>query len=90
MAATRPAAPPAPANQVEIVSKALKGMKPEQAAAIIGHLNRGLAADVLQKMRPADAGVILGFLKPELGAALATEIANREPPKAKPGDKAKP
>jgi hypothetical protein len=41
-------------------------------------------------MRPADAGVILGFLKPELGAALATEIANREPPKAKPGDKAKP
>jgi flagellar motility protein MotE (MotC chaperone) len=90
MAATRPAALPAPANQVEIVSKALKGMKPEQAAAIIGHLNRGLAADVLQKMRPADAGVILGFLKPELGAALATEIANREPPKAKPGDKAKP
>jgi flagellar motility protein MotE (MotC chaperone) len=90
MAATRPAAPPAPANQVEIVSKALKGMKPEQAAAIIGHLNRGLAADVLQKMRPADAGVILGFLKPELGAALATEIANREPPKGKPGDKAKP
>jgi flagellar motility protein MotE (MotC chaperone) len=92
MAATRPSAPPASANQVDVVSKALKGMKPEQAAAIIGHLNRGLAADVLQKMRPADAGVILGFLKPELGAALATEIANREPPpaKGKPGEKAKP
>jgi flagellar motility protein MotE (MotC chaperone) len=90
LAATRPAASPAAANQVDVVSKALKGMKPEQAAAIIGHLNRGLAADVLQKMRPADAGVILGFLKPELGAALATEIANREPPRGKPGDKVKP
>jgi flagellar motility protein MotE (MotC chaperone) len=62
----------------------MKGMKPEQAAAIIGHLNRSLAADVLQRMRPADAGIILGFLKPDVGAALATEIASRPaPPPAK-------
>jgi flagellar motility protein MotE (MotC chaperone) len=88
---SRPASAPGAANQVEVVSRAMKGMKPEQAAAIIGHLNRSLAADVLQRMRPADAGLILGFLKPELGAALATEIASREPPpKSKNADKEKP
>ena len=69
--------PPQAPGQVDVVSKAVKGMKPEQAAALIAHLDRGLAADVLQRMKPADAGAVLGFLRPEMGAALATEIANR-------------
>jgi hypothetical protein len=69
--------PPPVSGQVDIVSKAIKGMKPEQAAALIAHLDRSLAADVLQRMKPADAGAVLGFLRPETGAALATEIANR-------------
>jgi hypothetical protein len=84
---------PAPAaGQVDIVSKAVKGMKPEQAAALIAHLDRTLAADVLQRMKPADAGAVLGFLRPEMGAALATEIANRPATnsgKGKPGQKEK-
>ncbi len=88
----RPAPPPPNfAVQVEVVSKAMKSMKPEQAAGILGHLERGLAAEVLQRMRPADAGSILGFLKPEVGAALAAEIMNRPPLRRdKDGDKDKP
>jgi hypothetical protein len=89
----RPAPPPPNfAVQVEVVSKAMKSMKPEQAAGILGHLERGLAAEVLQRMRPADAGAILGFLKPEVGAALAAEIVTRPPvPRSKDkDDKEKP
>jgi hypothetical protein len=83
----RPAPPPPNfAVQVEVVSKAMKSMKPEQAAGILGHLERGLAAEVLQRMRPADAGAILGFLKPEVGAALAAEIVSRPPVRAKDKD----
>jgi flagellar motility protein MotE (MotC chaperone) len=82
--------PPSFAQQVEVVSKAIKSMKPEQAAGLIGHLERGLAAEVLQRMRSADAGAILGFLKPEVGAALAAEIVSRPPIKAKDADKDKP
>jgi hypothetical protein len=89
----RPAPPPPNfAVQVEVVSKAMKSMKPEAAAGILGHLERGLAAEVLQRMRPADAGAILGFLKPEVGAALAAEIVSRPPVgrKDKDSDKEKP
>ncbi|HEY0715220.1 MAG TPA: hypothetical protein VGF45_21245, partial [Polyangia bacterium] len=84
--------PPNFAVQVEVVSKAMKSMKPEQAAGILAHLERGLAAEVLQRMRPADAGAILGFLKPEVGAVLAAEIVSRPPvgAKNKDSDKEKP
>ena len=78
-------------GQIEVVSKAFRGMKPEQAAALIGHLERGLAAEVLLRMRPADAGAILGLLRPEVGAALATEIARQPaPPRAKGPPKGAP
>jgi len=43
-------------EQLDSVSKALKGMKPEQAAAVLSLLDRRLAAQVLRNMRPADAG----------------------------------
>ena len=68
------------------VSKAMKGMKPEQAAAILSRLDRGLGAEINRRMPPADAGAVLGQLKPEIAADLATEIATR-PPR---GDAAKP
>jgi flagellar motility protein MotE (MotC chaperone) len=74
----------APNEQIDAVSKTLKGMKPEQAAAVIARLDRGLAAEVLRRMRPADAGSVMGLIKPELAADLATEIALRKPtPSAK-------
>ena len=72
-------------EQLDSVSKALKGMKPEQAAAVLSLLDRSLAAQVLRNMRPADAGAVMGFLKPEQAADLATEIATRKPTSAKKG-----
>lgn len=77
----------AASEQIDSVSKAVKGMKPEQAAAVVARLDRGLAAEILRRMKSTDAGAILGLLKPELAAELATEIATRKPtyPKDKKG-----
>jgi flagellar motility protein MotE (MotC chaperone) len=79
-------AQPAPLNpkdvsqeQLNTVSKAMKGMKPEQAGAIIARLDRYLAAEILRRMRPDDAGQVLGQIKPELAAELATIIATKKP-----------
>ena len=69
----------AASEQIDTVSKAMKGMKPEQAAALLGRLDRGLAAEILRRMKSTDAGAILGLLKPDLAADLATEIAIRKP-----------
>jgi flagellar motility protein MotE (MotC chaperone) len=66
-------------EQIDSVSKALKGMKPEQAAAIVARLDRLLAAEILRRMRPADAGAVMGQLKPEVAAELATTIATKKP-----------
>ena len=83
MASAQPAAQeeggkksPAP---LDIVAKAMRGMKPEQAGPIVTHMDRKLAADVLRRMPPADAGKVMAFLKPELAAELAAEIALRSP-----------
>ncbi|HXI54867.1 MAG TPA: hypothetical protein VNO55_02325 [Polyangia bacterium] len=62
---------------MDVVAKAMRGMKPEQAAPIVAHMDRKLAADILQRMPSADAGKVMGLLKPELAAELAAEIALR-------------
>ncbi len=64
-------------DQVDGLAKAMKEMKPEQAAAIIARLERRLAVEVLRRMRAADTGAVLAQLKPELAAELATELATR-------------
>ena len=68
----------APTEQIDSVSKAMKGMKPEQAAAVVARLDRGLAAEIMRRMKATDAGAILGLLKPEMAAELATQIATRK------------
>lgn len=65
-------------EQILTVSKAMKGMKPEQAAAIISRLDRVLASEILRRMKPADAGAVMASVKPELAAELATAIATRK------------
>src|SRR6185369_10021877 len=61
------------------LAKAMRGMKPEQAAPIISRLERKMAADVLVRMPATDAGKVLGQCKPEVAAELAAEIASRTP-----------
>jgi flagellar motility protein MotE (MotC chaperone) len=65
-------------EQILTVSKAMKGMKPEQAAAIIARLDRVLGAEILRRMKPTDAGAVMGVIKPEVAAELATLIATRK------------
>jgi flagellar motility protein MotE (MotC chaperone) len=71
---------PPPPGQIDLVSRALRGMPAQQAAAIVAHLERNLAVEVLMRLRPPEAGAILGLVKPELAAALATDIARKPPP----------
>lgn len=64
---------------LDTVAKAMRGMKPEQAAPVVARMDKKLAADVLQRMPAADAGKVMGQLKPETAAELAAEIASRRP-----------
>jgi flagellar motility protein MotE (MotC chaperone) len=72
-----------PAKKVPVpldnLSKAIRGMKPEQAAPIISRVSRKLAADILLRMPGSDAGKVMGVCKPEVAAELAAEIASRTP-----------
>ena len=85
-AAAGPGQPPQK-NPLDSLAKALRGIKPEQAAPIVARLDKGLAATVLLKMPPGDAGKIMGALKPEVAAELATQIAMRAPVAARTGGK---
>ncbi|HEY8922771.1 MAG TPA: hypothetical protein VIU64_00250 [Polyangia bacterium] len=80
-----PAVPGAPGqppqkNPLDVLAKALRGIKPDQAAPIVARIDRRLAATVLLKMPPVDAGKIMGALKPDVAAEIATEIAMRARP----------
>lgn len=68
---------PAAKHPLDVLAKALRGIKPAQAAPIVERLDRRLAANVLHRMPPPDAGKILGACKPDVGAELATHMAAR-------------
>jgi flagellar motility protein MotE (MotC chaperone) len=72
-------APKKTPTSLDNLAKAIRGMKPEQAAPIISRVDRKLAADVLLRMPGGDAGKVLGVCKPEVAAELAAEIASRTP-----------
>src|SRR6185295_16959462 len=78
-AAGAPGAKPAGKNPLDMLAKALRGIKPEQAGPIVTRLDRRLAATVLLRMPPIDAGKIMGAMKPDAAAELATQIALRVP-----------
>jgi flagellar motility protein MotE (MotC chaperone) len=61
------------------LAKAMRGMKPEQAAPIISRVDRKLAADVLLRMPAVDAGKVMGVCSPQVAAELTAEIASRQP-----------
>ena len=62
----------------EALAKTLKGMKADQAAALVSRLERRLAVDLLRRMRPADAGTVLEKMKPETAAELFSLMASTE------------
>jgi len=64
---------------VESTAKAIRAMKPDQAAVLVSRLDPRLAAAVLRRMRPADAGAVIERLRPELASALVTTMASAPP-----------
>ena len=72
---TRPGAPAGTDAEGQALAKTLKSMKPEQAAALLAHLDRPLAVGVLRRMRPGDTAAVLEKMKPEVAAELFSNIA---------------
>ncbi|MGC3998670.1 MAG: hypothetical protein QM767_14915 [Anaeromyxobacter sp.] len=59
------------------LAQTFKGMKPDQAAAVMAKLDRGLAAAVLGRMRPADAALVVEKMDAGTGAELMALLAGR-------------
>jgi flagellar motility protein MotE (MotC chaperone) len=68
---------PDPAR-AEALAKTLKGMKADQAAALIGQLQRPLATAVLRRLKPGDAAAVLGRMKTAEAAELFTMLSHAE------------
>lgn len=68
-------------GQLETLAKAVKGMKPEAAAALMQRTDPKLAAQLLQRMKPADAGAVMNHLKPDLAADLLAQMATLPAPR---------
>ena len=66
-------------TQLEQVAKAMKGMKPDTAAAMLNQLERPVVAELLRRMKPAQAGAIMEKLKPEVAADMANAMAGLPP-----------
>jgi len=67
-----PASDPSPYGAL---AKTVKGMRPEKAAEVVAHLDKGLAVELLRRIRPTDAAAILERLKPEAAAELVGRMA---------------
>jgi flagellar motility protein MotE (MotC chaperone) len=64
-------------SPLEALAKTVKGMKADQAAALLARLDRPLAAAILDRMRPGDAAVVLDKMEPGTGAELFALLARR-------------
>jgi flagellar motility protein MotE (MotC chaperone) len=79
---TRAGAPKAGAKPeptpLETLAKTARGMKPDQAAAMMAQLDRGLAASILDHMKPAEAALVLEKMEPATSAALVALLARKD------------
>ena len=67
-------------ERLDTLARAVRGMKPDQAATLLEKLPKGLAANLLLRMRGSDAAQVLEKLKPDFAAELVGEAA-RPPPR---------
>jgi flagellar motility protein MotE (MotC chaperone) len=73
----KPGAKPEP-TPLETLAKTARGMKADQAAAMMAQLDRGLAASILDHMKPADAALVLEKMEPATSAALVALLARKD------------
>jgi len=76
--AEKPAGQKAGPSPIDTLAKTTKGMKAEQAAAMLTRLDRGLAAAILNHMRPGDSALVLEKMEPATAAALVALLAGRD------------
>lgn len=69
-----------PVDPVEGLSRTVKAMKPDQAASLLGRIDRSLAAALLERMKPAEAAGVLDRMDGATSAALVALIARKEAP----------
>ncbi len=65
-------------SPLDTLAKTTKGMKAEQAAAVLTRLDRGLAAAILGRMRPGDSALVLEKMEPATAASLVALLAGRD------------
>ena len=69
--------------QLDALARTVKAMKPEQAADLVGQLDKPLAVALLTRMKPKDASAVIERLKPQQAAELfgliAAEPGTKEP-----------
>ena len=63
---------------IDSLAKTARGMKPDQAAAMMAQLDRGLAAAILNHMKPVDAALVLEKMEPATSAALVALLARKD------------
>lgn len=62
------------ADRLELLAKSVRGMKSEQAAALLAKLPRPLAAGLILRLRPVEAGQILEKLPADVAADLVGQV----------------
>jgi flagellar motility protein MotE (MotC chaperone) len=70
--------PLAPQSPIDALAKTVKGMRAEEAAALLTKLDRGLAAAILSRMKPADSALVFEKLDPATGASLLALLAKED------------
>ena len=62
-------------GRIKSLSKAIRNMKPKQAADLLKSLDRDIAVVLLRRMPARQAGAVLSVMKPSVAAMLATDLA---------------
>jgi flagellar motility protein MotE (MotC chaperone) len=62
-------------GRIKSLSKAIRNMKPKQAAELLKSLDRDIAVVLLRRMPARQAGAVLSAMKPSVAAMLATDLA---------------
>jgi flagellar motility protein MotE (MotC chaperone) len=62
-------------GRIKSLSKAIRNMKPKQAADLLKSLDRDIAVVLLRRMPARQAGAVLSVMKPSAAAMLATDLA---------------
>jgi flagellar motility protein MotE (MotC chaperone) len=62
-------------SRIKSLSKAIRNMKPKQAAQLLKSLDRDIAVVLLRRMPARQAGAVLSAMKPSVAAMLATDLA---------------